>query len=129
MKLIEQHGLPFVSVSIDFRGKVLKLNKVLLDTGSAGTLFNADVVREIGIVPEENDIVDTIRGVGGVEYVYTKILDTLHFSDIPIEQFQVEIGSMDYGMEIDGIIGFDFMKSIGLVIDTQTMIVKLGERF
>lgn len=27
------------------------------------------------MVPEENDIVDMIRGVGGVEYVYAKNLD------------------------------------------------------
>lgn len=77
MKINEEYGLPFVSVTIVFKSKVLELTKVLLDTGSASTLFNADLVREIGIVPEENDIVDTIRGVGGIEYVYTKQLDAI----------------------------------------------------
>lgn len=76
------------------------------------------------MVPEENDIVDTIRGVGGVEYMYTKSMDAIHFDALTIEQFQVEIGSMDYGMEIDGIIGSDFMKAARLVIDTQSMSVK-----
>ncbi|AKG33375.1 retropepsin-like aspartic protease [Paenibacillus durus] len=123
MNITEEYGLPFVRIVIVFRGKELELNKMLLDTGSASTLFNADLVREIGIIPEENDVVDTIRGVGGVEYVYTKFLEAIHFDGHSISHFQVEIGSMDYGMEIDGIIGFDLMKAIGLIIDTNEMTV------
>ncbi|MFX3636037.1 MAG: retropepsin-like aspartic protease [Candidatus Pristimantibacillus sp.] len=121
MNITEVYGLPFVKITIVFRGKALELNRVLLDTGSASTLFNADLVGDIGIVPEENDAVDTIRGVGGVEYVYTKFLDAIHFGGQSLSHFQVEIGSMDYGLEIDGIIGFDFMKAIGLVINANEM--------
>jgi predicted aspartyl protease len=72
MKIDILYGLPFVKLEIQYQGKRLTLNKVLIDTGSAGTIFNANVVDEIGVVPEENDTVDTIRGVGGVEYVYVK---------------------------------------------------------
>lgn len=61
MKMDILYGLPFVKLEIQYKGKRLILNKVLLDTGSAGTIFNANVVDEIGVVPEENDIVDTIR--------------------------------------------------------------------
>ncbi|GGG06807.1 hypothetical protein [Paenibacillus aceti] len=75
MNIAVENGLPFVSVRIYYRGKKLELRKVLLDTGSASTLLKADVVGEIGIVPEGNDVVDTIRGVEGIEYVYTKTLD------------------------------------------------------
>ncbi|WP_088833647.1 retropepsin-like aspartic protease [Paenibacillus tyrfis] len=123
MNIAEEYGLPFISLTIIYKGKELELQKVLLDTGSASTLFNADLVRDIGVVPEENDVVDTIRGVGGVEYVYTKYLDAIKFDGISVEQFQVEIGSMDYGIEIEGIIGFDFMRAAGLIIDTKSMIV------
>ncbi len=31
---------------------------------------------------------------------------------------------MDYGLEIDGIIGFDFMKAIDLVISVNEMTVR-----
>jgi hypothetical protein len=128
MNIVEDCGLPFVSVTIVFRGKELTMDKVLLDTGSASTLFHADLVRDIGVVPEGDDVVDTIRGVGGVEYVYTKILDAIHFDGENLEQFQVEIGSMDYGIEIDGIIGYDFMKAAGIFIDTKLMIVRVGSQ-
>lgn len=108
MNITESYGLPFVSMTVVFRGRELKLEKVLLDTGSASTLLNADIVQEIGMVPEGNDIVDIIRGVGGVEYVYTKYLDSIIVDEAILKDFQVEIGNMDYGMEIDGILGFNF---------------------
>jgi hypothetical protein len=95
----------------------------LLDTGSAGTIFNANLVGTIGVFPEGNDVVDTIRGVGGVEYVYTKYFESIHFGDVSLEDFQVEIGNMDYGMEINGIIGFDFISAANLLIDTKNMLV------
>ncbi|GIN59343.1 hypothetical protein J8TS2_36620 [Lederbergia ruris] len=123
MKIDIQYGLPFVRLKVEFRGKKRELDKVLLDTGSAGTIFNADVVGEIGVEPEKNDIVDTIRGVGGVEYVYVKIFDNIHFGDICQENFEVEIGNMDYGMDIDGILGFDFIKASSLIIDMKKLLV------
>lgn len=123
MKINIQYDLPFVSLVVEFRGKKIRLDKVLLDTGSAGTIFNANVVGEIGVVPEENDIVDTIRGVGGVEYVYVKNFDIIHFGDIHQENFEVEIGNMDYGIEIDGILGFDFIRASSLIIDMKELLI------
>ncbi|MDY8024825.1 retropepsin-like aspartic protease [Paenibacillus polymyxa] len=124
MNITEIYELPFVKVKVIFRGEELTLSKVLLDTGSASTLLNADIVREIGMVPEGNDDVDIIRGVGGVEYVYTKSLDSITLEESTLKNFQVEIGSMDYGMQIDGILGFNFLKLVGAVIDAKAMEVK-----
>ncbi|NQX69666.1 retropepsin-like domain-containing protein [Paenibacillus alba] len=115
------YGLPFVTVTIQFRGKRLTLQKVLLDTGSAGTIFNSDVVGVIGVIPESEDVVDTIRGVGGVEYVYTKNFDAIYLDRVCLDNFQVEVGNMDYGMEIEGILGFDFIQTANLIIDTVRM--------
>ncbi len=124
MNITEIYGLPFVSMTVVFRGREIKLEKVLLDTGSASTLLNADIVQEIGMVPEGNDIVDIIRGVGSVEYVYTKYLDSIIVDETILKDFQVEIGNMDYGMEIDGILGFNFLKQAGAVIDTRELQLK-----
>lgn len=82
MKINIQYGLPFIELEVTFREKRLRLDNVLLDTGSAGTIFNANVVEKIGVAPEKNDIVDTIRGVGGVEYVYVKNFDLIQLEDI-----------------------------------------------
>ncbi|MDC3413010.1 hypothetical protein NC797_09545 [Aquibacillus sp. 3ASR75-11] len=47
MKIHIQYGLPFVELEVTFRGNKLLLDNVLLDTGSAGTIFNANVVEKI----------------------------------------------------------------------------------
>ena len=75
----------------------------------------------VGQVPESEDVVDSIRGVGGIEYVYAKNFDLIYFDDVSLDNFQVEIGSMDYGMEIDSILGFDFIQAAGLIIDSAKL--------
>lgn len=129
MKISEIYGLPFISLQLTFRGEVLYLEKVLLDTGSTSTLLNADIVQEIGMVPEENDEVDIIRGVGGIEYVYTKLLDSITVDGTTLREFQIEIGNMDYGLEIDGILGFNFIKQAGIVINANVMELSIDKEY
>lgn len=40
------YGLPIVEIDVVFQGRRLHLNRVLLDTGAAGTILDADVVSE-----------------------------------------------------------------------------------
>jgi len=116
----ELSELPFIKTTVTFCGKSLKLENILLDTGSAGTIFNVNKLEVIGIKPESKDVTQTIQGVGGLEFVYTKNIDRISIQDeIEIQNFNVELVSMDYGLEIDGIIGYDFMKEVGLGIDLQ----------
>ncbi|WP_235792762.1 hypothetical protein [Virgibacillus salidurans] len=50
-------------------------------------------------------------------------MDKIYFEKSYLENVQVEIGNMDYGMDIDGILGFDFISNSNLVIDTRKMMV------
>lgn len=123
MNIDVKYGLPFVEVTICYRGEELHLWNVLLDTGSAGTIFSADAVDAIGVKVEPGDVLNKIRGVGGVEVVYSKYFDFVRIGEAFLESFEVEIGEMNYGMEIDGILGFDFIQSAGLVIDSKELMV------
>jgi hypothetical protein len=38
----------------------------------------------------------------------------------------VEIGEMNYGMQIDGILGFDFIRSAGMVIDSKDLSITVS---
>lgn len=117
MKIGLQDGLPFVTASIVYRGRSLEIENVLVDTGSLGTVFSIDTVVTIGLEPEYQDTVHRIRGVGGAEFVFTKRLDRLSLGELQITDFEVEIGAMNYGFEIQGIIGMDFLIQIGAIID------------
>ena len=72
MRLTLQDDLPFVQITIVHQGKELTISDVLVDTGSATTILAADQVSQIGIVPEPCDTLYTIRGVGGIETVFTR---------------------------------------------------------
>ena len=102
VKLKYRYGLPFCSISLVYNNKEMKLDNVLVDTGSGGTLLKMDKVEEIGVVIEEDDTIETIEGVGGIEFVYKKNMDKLVIGDIKVENFKVEIGVMDYGFDING---------------------------
>ena len=49
MNIQVREGLPYVTVTLLHGGQQLDLANVLLDTGSAGTLFAADQVLAIGL--------------------------------------------------------------------------------
>ncbi|WP_018883971.1 retropepsin-like aspartic protease [Paenibacillus massiliensis] len=121
MNIDVRHGLPFIQVTICYRGAELHLGNVLLDTGSAGSIFSADAVDAIGVKIEPGDFLNKIRGVGGVEVVYSKYFDFVKVGEIALPAFEVEIGDMNYGMEIDGILGFDFIHLAGLIIDSKNL--------
>lgn len=73
-----------------------------------GTLFKMDKVEEIDISIDMNDSIETIHGIGGSEFVYKKTIDEIRLENSHSRNVKVEIGIMDYGFDIDGIIGVDF---------------------
>lgn len=116
--------LPFLEVTLRFSGQQLQLNRVLLDTGSAGSVFAADVVDALGIAPESTDRIRRILGVGGSEFVYSKRIEELALGAMKVTNFEVQIGAMRYGFPLDGIIGMDFLLSTQAIIDLAALEVR-----
>lgn len=123
MRLQLKYNLPFVSILIEHHTKYLQIPSVLIDTGSASTLLSADLLLSIGIQPEPFDRIHTIRGVGGTEVVFRKTLQLITLDTFKINDFNVEVGSMDYGFEINGILGMDFLLAAGIKIDLQNLLI------
>jgi hypothetical protein len=121
MRIQVRNGLPYVTVTLLYRGQQRDLAHVLFDTGSAGTLFAADQVLAVGLQYEADDLVQRIRGVGGAEFVFIKRIDRLSVGELQVSDFDIEVGAMDYGFAIDGIIGTDFLLQVGAVIDLSRL--------
>jgi len=117
MKIREQGGLPFVSLQLTQGEQSMVLPNVVLDTGSAGTILQTDLVAQIGVHLEPDDLISEVHGIGGVEFVVTKQIDLIGVDELATKNFMIEIGSMDYGFDFDGILGFDFLQQTGAVID------------
>lgn len=121
MKIRLRHGLPFISAALHYRSQRVTLKNILLDTGSAGSIFSTDKVLPIGLTYEPEDMVHRIRGVGGSEFVFTKRIDRLRVGGLSVALFEIEIGAMDYSFDIDGIIGMDFLTKVGAVLNLNNM--------
>jgi len=117
MKIRMQNGLPYVQVSLTHHNQHKTLDNVVLDTGSAGTVFSADALLNIGLQLEYDDVVREIRGVGGSEFVFSKRVDCISLGKFELKDFEIEIGTMDYGFVIDGIVGINFLHRVGACID------------
>jgi hypothetical protein len=123
VKLYYKYGLPFCEITIEYKGNSIILDNILFDTGSGGTILKMDKMDLIGITIEKEDTIETISGVGGIEFVYKKVINKIVFGNLIVNNFSIEIGVMDYGFEINGILGIDFMRHIGAIIDLDKMLV------
>lgn len=123
MNLSIRYELPFVTITIRYKGRNLELDNVLLDTGSAGTLFHVERLMTIGLLMEPEDMIRRIRGVGGTEFVFSKRVDELSVGDLSVSHFDIEVGAMDYGFDLDGIIGLDFLRAVRAKIDLGALTI------
>jgi predicted aspartyl protease len=121
MQLILKDDLPFARVQIYYRGTEIEIPNVLIDTGSASTILAAHLVAQAGIEPEMADTLYTIRGVGGTETVFSRRVDHLKVGPSTVADFEIEIGGMDYGFEINGILGMDYMLQTGMIINLDKL--------
>lgn len=121
MQLLLKYGLPFTTVTISHKDRAVDIPDILVDTGSVSTIISADVLAPIGITPLPEDALSTIRGVGGSEVVFSRRVDFLRIGNCSIAAFEVEVGGMDYGFQINGILGMDALTRIGAIVDLQNM--------
>ncbi len=126
MKLHLRNKLIFVNADITYQGNTVTIPDVLVDTGAAASIFDADYVVLIGIRPQIGDILYEVRGVGGSEAVYARHVDSVQVAERRIDNFEIEIGGMDYGYGIHGILGLDFLIAVNAIIDLQQMEIKFG---
>ena len=98
LKIVD--GLPIVSATLSYNNKSISTRKVLVDTGSGGTIFSADKLLEIGVALSSNDELIRISGVGGTELAFSKILSEVKIGDLKASNFSIEVGAMDYIVSI-----------------------------
>ena len=113
--------LPYVQVELFHQGRTLTLDQVLIDTGSERSVFSSDEMSSIGIKPSPEDRVSRMAGIGGYEWVCWKRLDQIDLGEFSVPDFEVQIGSMNYGFPIQGIIGMDFLLRMRAIIDLDKL--------
>jgi hypothetical protein len=115
------HHLPFVEVILYANTRTLILPRVLLDTGSAATIFRTDDLLSIGVTPQPEDTIHYMSGIGGVESVIEKEIEAIEIDGIRVSPFQIQLGALDYGISMNGILGFDFLLRAEVLIDFKSL--------
>lgn len=111
MKIEMNEGLPIVSVSLAYKGKLIQLENVLLDTGCSNTIFDTDEVEDVGlIIDRKNGRPRRMYGVG-------ETVTDLEIEKFPLDSFQVQLGMTKETYGFNGILGVDFMLKSSLIID------------
>lgn len=124
MKIQMVDGLPIVSVSLRYKGKVLVLDDILLDTGCSTTIFDTDEVEEVGLyIDRKSGRPRRMYGVGGEsELCYEQIVKELEVDSFLLDSFQIQLGITKETYGFNGILGIDFMIKSGLIIDFKEKI-------
>lgn len=69
-KFVLINGLPYLTVSITHNQRTISIQNVVLDTGSATSIFKSDDLLSIGVKPESTDEIEQMRGIRNVERLW-----------------------------------------------------------
>lgn len=114
-------GLPFIQCLLTINDTQINVSKVLLDTGSASCVFKQNLFEEKDIIIQPTSSIRNLTGIGGTEEVLPYVITQISVGPFRIDQFEIEIGTMNYGFDINGIIGMDFLLTVGSTIDLNKL--------
>jgi hypothetical protein len=102
----------------------------ILDTGSGGISLDSTTVKYMGIPNEASDRV--IRGIAGMRKVNFAYNHDLKLPGLSVDSLNFHINDYDilsgvYGLRIDGIIGYSFLRRYIVRIDYDKMFVEVFE--
>jgi len=95
----------------------------ILDTGSGGVSLDSTLARFLGweLVPSDK----TVKGIAGIKNVPFSYNHNIHFNNLTLEHVDMYINDYSlltsvYGVRIDGIIGFSFLRKYIFYINYDT---------
>ncbi|WP_240416340.1 retropepsin-like aspartic protease [Paenibacillus periandrae] len=123
MKIDFVDGLLQTSITLNYKGQVLSIDKLVIDTGASHTLLSADVVADIGVYFETGDEIISAFGIGGEESCFRKLFDTVQLGSFVIKNFKLDVGSLHEKLSINGLIGLDMLMEASIILDLSELIM------
>lgn len=119
MKINYDGQLITTSLTVTFRGETLKIDDVIIDTGSSHTIISPDVLEEIGVIYETGDSIFEAYGIGGSVPFYTKTMDRIVIGTDSIENIEIDVGILP--KDHKGLLGLDILKEQNFIIDLKRL--------
>lgn len=119
MKLFYDEQLITTALTVTFRGKALKIDDVIVDTGSSHTVISPDILETIGVKYENGDTIYEAYGIGGSVPFYTKSMDKIQIDSFNIKDAQIDVGMLP--QEHSALLGLDILKQYNFIIDLDKL--------
>lgn len=123
MKINLVDGLLQTSITINYKGEALTIDKLVIDTGASHTLLSADAVADVGVYFENGDEIVSAFGIGGEESCFRKSFDSVMLGDFQIENFKLDVGALHEKLEINGLLGLDLLMTANIVLDLSELVM------
>lgn len=125
MELRVENGLLVVAFSLTYQEQTIRMSNVLFDTGCSSTIFDTDLMANIGLYLDLiNGTAKRMYGVGGAsELCYEQKVNALEIGTIFLPSFKLQLGMTREPYGFDGILGIDFMTTVGLKVDFKELII------
>ena len=119
-----RNGLIWVSIDIEYEGEDIKINNCILDTGSATTAIDIDLVE---FNYKKPSFVKRLVGIGGgTQEVVNQEVEKITIDQISLENVEIEFGDIQADLGINGFIGTDVLRhfDINIKFTTQELYFK-----
>ena len=113
-----RNGLICVSIDIKYEGEDIKIDNCILDTGSATTAIDIDLVE---FNYKKSSFVKRLVGVGGgTQEVINQEVKKITIDQISLENVEIEFGDIQADLGINGFIGTDILRHFDINIKFST---------
>ncbi len=121
MKLENQGGLLLAWLTIVFRGQMMTVADLVIDTGAAQFLIAIDAVEGLDIAPEPEDECVFMRRIGGRELSLRKRVDGIQFDTYHAANVVLDFGQLAGHKGINGLMELDILAAGRFIIDLDVM--------
>lgn len=119
MKISFDGQLITTALIVTFRGKTLRIDDVIIDTGSSHTVISPDVLEKIGVTYENGDAIYEAYGIGGTVPFYTKIMDEIQIDTFVVKETEIDVGVLP--KDHNGLLGLDILKTYNFIVDMDRL--------
>ena len=117
-KLKFKEGLLYTSIELNYNGKTITIEDVIVDTGASHTIIIPEYLEKADIPLSDNDEIVKATGYGGITcYSVRKKVDGIKCGNLFLKDFKLDFGIIDPSDRINGLIGLDFLIASKSVID------------
>lgn len=123
-KLEYRNGLLYTSIELQQGNRKTIVNNVIVDTGASETIILTDYLEELNVPLTDDDELVKSSGYGGMVFsAIRKKIDKISLGDISIDGLKLDFGVIDPFERVNGLIGLNFLKSAGVIIDLSDLTI------